>query len=156
MTDWSNEERRLLIDEGRRQLDRQRDDLERIRTRAQVLFAASLALGGVVASLYDAIRDASCTVVWVLWAVALLLAAWSAAGAAATAVVRADMEVIHVAVLSRREPPIESELAADYAAAVRAGENAVAVRLTNLRWAVSYLLAAALLTLASWVTASAV
>src|SRR5579859_3712330 len=35
---WTNDELQLMIDEGRRQSDRQQADLEQIRSRAQWLF----------------------------------------------------------------------------------------------------------------------
>jgi hypothetical protein len=36
---WPDRDLELLVEEGRRQLDRQHEDLERIRSRAQVLLA---------------------------------------------------------------------------------------------------------------------
>jgi hypothetical protein len=41
---------------------------------------------------------------------------WAALGAAASATVSADMETIDAALLSRRTPPLERQLAGDYAA----------------------------------------
>jgi hypothetical protein len=43
MSKWEDDDLNLLIDEGRRQLDRQGSDLEQIRGRAQFLFTTTLA-----------------------------------------------------------------------------------------------------------------
>jgi hypothetical protein len=153
---WTPDERRLLIEEGRRQLDRQDAELERVRSRSQVLLALGLALAATTASTRSTISDADCAVLWILWAAALACEGWSVLGAAATAVVRADMEIIHAAVLSRREDNIEESLADDYAAMVMAGENQVATRVTNTRIAVVFLLVGGALTLGSWLVASSI
>jgi hypothetical protein len=150
LRDWKSDDLDLLIEEGRRQLDRQHDDLERIRTRSQILLAFGLALVGTVAALESRVSGAGCWVVRGVWVLALAAAVWSILGAAATSVVRADMEIVHAAVLSHFSPPIKPELAADYAAMVGAGENQLATRLTNLRHAVTWLLVAAALALATW------
>ncbi len=52
---WDAEELRLLLEEGRRQLDRQRAELERIQTRAQFLFTTAAALLTVFVSQTDRI-----------------------------------------------------------------------------------------------------
>jgi hypothetical protein len=57
MDGWDEDELRILIDEGRRQLDRQHEDLERIRGRSQVLLAFGLALEGSIASLQSQLVD---------------------------------------------------------------------------------------------------
>ena len=151
---WPDRDLELLVEEGRRQLDRQHEDLERIRSRAQVLLALGLALEGAVASLQESIVKADDTAIWFFWTVAILTGAWSVLGAAATAVVRADMQMIHVAVLSRRTAPVLSDLAADYAAIAMDGENQLATRLTNVRHAVMWLLIAAFLGLLTWLCTS--
>jgi hypothetical protein len=150
LSGWREEDLRLLVEEGRRQLDRQHDDLERIRGRAQVLLAFGLALEGAVASLQASVVSADIFSVWFCWVVAILAGGWSVLGAAATSVVRADMQMIHAAVLSRRAAPILPELAADYGAIVMDGENQLATRLTILRHAVMWLLVAAFFGLVSW------
>jgi len=147
---WSDDDLRLLVDEGRRQLDRQHDDLERIRGRSQVLLALGLALEGSIASLQSQLTTHAPCWVWAIWALALLTGGWSILGAGATSAVRADMEIIHSAVMSRRDGPALPQLAKDYAGMTKQGENQLATRLTNLRYAVVWLLIAALLGLVSW------
>jgi hypothetical protein len=149
---WGREDLEILIEEGRRQIDRQHEDLERIRGRSQVLLAFGLALEGAIASLQQTVVQVDEFLVWTLWVLALLVGAWSILGAAATSVVRADMQMIHAAVLSRRQAPLLPELAGDYAAIVMDGENQLATRLTNLRHAVMWLLIGAFLGLLTWVS----
>lgn len=152
---WTSGDLRLLVEEGRRQLDRQNDDLERVRGRSQVLLILGLALGGTAGSLRGIVSTADHCALWILWGVALGVIALAILGAAATAVVRADMETIHAAVLSRRPPGILRGLAADYSAIVMTGEKQIATRLTNLRLAVTLLLIGAAMTLGTWLWADA-
>ena len=154
VSDWPDKDLELLVEEGRRQLDRQHDDLERIRGRAQVLLALGLALEGTIASLQGSIVEADNELIWLFWTIAILAGAWSVLGAAGTSVVRADMQMIHAAVLSRRTAPLLSDLAADYAAIVMDGEDQLATRLTNLRHAVMWLLLTALFGLLTWLCVS--
>lgn len=144
---WSPEDLELLVEEGRRQTDRQTADLERVRGRAQVLLALSLALTGAAASLIDDVDVAGHVAIWGFWILAIAFGGWALLGAAATATVAAEPEIIHASVLSRYDPPIQDQLAADYAAIVIKGENELAVRLTDLRWGVTHLLVAALMAL---------
>lgn len=153
---WSSDDRALLIEEGRRQLDRHGAEIERVRTRGQVLFAIAIALIGSTASLLEKVDSSSSAFGWLIWGSAIMVGVWATLGSAAVATVAARADMIHTTVLSRYAPPVEGSLAADYAAAVVAGENAVAVRLTNFRWSVSYLLVSAALALVTlgWVQVS--
>jgi hypothetical protein len=152
---WFEAHIKTLIDEGRRQLDRQNDDLERVRVRAQVTLIVGLALEGTAGSLHATVSSAGILVLSSMWILGLALIAWAILGAAATAVVRADMDIIHATVLSRYTGDIDRLLAADYAAIAPAGEKQVAGRLTNLRLAVAFLLAGAAITLVVWIWADA-
>ena len=151
LTPWKEDDLHLLIEEGRRQIDRQHDDLERIRTRAQIVLALGLALVGTIAALDNRITTSGSDLARVLWVAGLVSGAWSILGAAATSVVKADVEMIDATTLSTYETPIQSRLAADYAGIVVAGENQLATRLTNLRHAVMWLLIAAVFALLTWV-----
>jgi hypothetical protein len=155
LTDWSADDIKTLIDEGRRQLDRQNEDLERVRGRAQVTLALGIGLEGAAGSLRAAVSSVNEPVLWFLWILGLALVAWATLGAAATAVVRVDMEMIHAAVLSRRQANIGKDLAKDYAAMAATGENQIATRLTNLWLAVALLLAGATATFGAWLWADA-
>ena len=136
---WNNSELVLLIEEGRRQVDRQQADLAHIRGRAQWLFTVGAAvLAALGSALLSSISAASVTVLALM---AMLLLAYGVGGAAAVLTVKADFGVIHAAVLTNAERPVQRSLASSYARLVRAGENTVAARLTVFRQAVVYCLA---------------
>jgi hypothetical protein len=155
ITGWSDAQVKTLIDEGRRQIDRQNDDLERVRGRAQVTLTLGLALAGAAGSLYATVSSAHTVGLWVLWILGLASVAFAALGAAATAVVRADMKMIHAAVLSGYKDDIDRQLALDYAKIAATGEKQIATRLTNLWLAVALLLTGAALILGAWLWANA-
>lgn len=147
---WSEQDLDLLIEEGRRQLDQQYSDLERIRNRAQFVFLTSLALVGTLGGL---IRDTSSTGGWAsgLWLASALATTWALLGAAGIMTVTAVFSGIDSAVLSNYPPPIKPRLAADYAGMLADGENTVATRLTVHRSAVLWLLVGAYFALAAWI-----
>lgn len=135
---WSTEELALIIDEGRRQVDRQQGDLEQIRGRAQWLFAvaagALAVLGGGFVSADPPLGLA------LLWLAGMALLAYGVGGAAAILTVKADFSMIHTAVLSLQGKPIDHALASSYARMMPTGENTVATRLTVFRQAVVFCL----------------
>lgn len=138
ISEWTTAELGLLIEEGRRQSDRQHTDLQDIRGRSQWLFtvavAALAALGaGLVSSDVSTLETA-------LWLVGLAVLVYGVAGAAAVMVSRADFNTIHTAVLSREKRPIDRSLAEAYARMMADGENTVATRLTVFRQAVVFCL----------------
>src|SRR3954454_25313375 len=90
---WKPEELALMIDEGRRQSDRQMLDLERFRGRAQWLFTIGAAATAVAAGVYGD-HGSGVTLL------AIVLLAYGVGGAAA---VRADFNTIDTAVLSKVE-----------------------------------------------------
>jgi len=143
---WSPDEQRLLVDEGRRQLDRQVADLYQIQTRAQIVLTTGIALGVGWASMLSSIFDASGlwqVAVMVLWITAGVLIVLTTLGAAALVSVRADFGMIHATLLSLSTPPVLDALAAAYARTVRIGHNTIATRLGLLRISVLLILAAA-------------
>ncbi|HZV72662.1 MAG TPA: hypothetical protein VFF79_03010 [Conexibacter sp.] len=137
-----------MIDEGRRQSDRQFGDLERIRGRAQWLFTVASA---VLASLGAAFVHARPG--WpldVAWLVALLLLVYGIGGAAGILAGRAEFTMIDTAVLSSNEPPIQRALAQSYTRMLAVGENTVATRLTVFRQAVLFSLTGGYMGLLAW------
>jgi hypothetical protein len=144
---WSDEDLKLMIDEGRRQLDRQYSDLEHIRSRAQWLFTVGVA---VIAGLVGSLNAPRPSIVGrILWLLAVALVVCGIAGAAAIMVIRADFSTIDTATLSQRQPPIRKELATDYSMMLTTGENSVAARLTVFHEAVLYLIIGGILGLLS-------
>ena len=138
VSQWSEEELKLLIEEGRRQSDRQQADLRDIRSRAQWLFTvAAAALGALGAGLASGNPD---TTQAILWLAGLVLLVYGVGGAASVMVSRADFKTIHTAVLSAAQRPIDRSLAQSYARMMAEGENTVATRLTVFRQAVLFCL----------------
>jgi hypothetical protein len=133
---WSGEELDLMVEEGRRQLDRQLSDLERIRGRSQWLFsigaAVTVAVAGALAG------DEPNAPRLLLWLAALALVVYGTAGAAAVMTVRADFKTIDTAALSAETPPIKEALAGSYSRMLGTGENTVATRLSVFRQAVVF------------------
>jgi hypothetical protein len=137
LDNWTEEDLTLMIEEGRRQLDRQYSDFEHLLSRAQWLFTVGAA---VIASLVAAFAKSQAGgPPVVLRALAFAFVVYGVAGAGAIMVVRADFSTIDTATLSQRTPPIRKELAGDYSAMLGKGENTVAARLTVFHEAVLYL-----------------
>lgn len=150
---WSSDEKKLLVDEGRRQLDRQVADLYQIQTRAQIVVTTGIALGAAWASMFSSVFDASGVwqvAVMALWITAAMLIVLTTLGAAALMSVRADFGMIHATLLSLSTPPVLDALAAAYARTVRVGHNTVATRLGLLRISVLLILAAATILGLAW------
>jgi hypothetical protein len=147
---WSGAELQLMIDEGRRQADRQLAHLEQIRGRAQWLFTVGVPLVTAVVAVFGAF-GAGDSGWWVaLWLVSVIAAGYGVVGAAAIMTVRADFDGIDSAVLSSYQPPVLNKLATDYAAMLGAGENTVATRLTVYRQAVVWLIIGGSCALITW------
>jgi hypothetical protein len=133
---WEEQDLKLMIEEGRRQLDRQFSDLEHTRSRAQWVFTVGAA---VTASLAGALVKARPSgLILALWIVAVVILVYGVAGAAAVMVARADFVRLDTALMSRWTPPILKELATSYSRMLGTGENTVAGRLTVLHEAVLY------------------
>ncbi|MEU8205858.1 hypothetical protein [Streptosporangium sp. NPDC049046] len=136
MRDWDSVELTLLVEEGRRQLDRQLSDLEQIRGRAQFLFPTALALLLVVLASVQTITAAPTPWSFVVWCVSITSTMLGLLGSAAVTVVRKEIGTIDSTRLSRQSPPILPILALSYARTVRIGENTVATHITVFRDAV--------------------
>jgi len=136
---WSSQDRALMIEEGRRQADRQLDDLKEVRGRAQWLFtvgvAVTVAIGGVLRA------DRSTDGRLVLFVASLLMLVYGLAGAAGIMAARADFNTIDTAVLSHKPLPTERYLAGAYSRILGEGENTVATRITIFRQAVVWIIA---------------
>jgi hypothetical protein len=140
----------MMIDEGRRQSDRQLADLEQIRSRAQWLFTVGAPIVTAVAAVFAAFDEGDSGWWVVLWLASLLAAGYGVVGAAAIMTIRADFNVIDSAVLSGYQRPVLNQLADDYAAMLGAGENTVATRLTVYRQAAVWLIIGGYGALIAW------
>lgn len=136
---WSEDDLQHMVEEGRRQLDRQLSDLTQIRTRAQWLFTVGAAITVAVAGAFTRANPSGG--ILALWLLALALLVYGVAGAAAILTVRADFKTIDTAVLSASELPILRALAVSYSRILGTGENTIATRLTVLWQAVLFVIA---------------
>ena len=135
---WESDDLQIMVDEGRRQLDRQTSDLELIRGRAQWLFTVGAAVVAALGGSFAAVRPG-----WalsILWLFGTAMVAYGVAGAAAIMAVRADFNTIDTAVLSSVERPVLRSLAGSYSRMLALGENTVATRLTVFRQAVVFVI----------------
>ena len=135
---WSDDDLQHMVEEGRRQLDRQLSDLTQIRNRAQWLFTVGAAITVAVAGACTRTNPAGG--ILALWLLALALLVYGVAGSAAILTVRADFKTIDTAVLSASDSPILRALAVSYSRMLGTGENTVATRLTVLWQAVLFVI----------------
>jgi hypothetical protein len=152
LTGWCDSELNLMIDEGRRQGDRQIAALEEIRGRAQWVFLFGAPLVVAAASVYGEIEKSDSDWWKLVWLLGVLGVGYGVVGAASILTVRADLNMIDTAVLSTYERPILKALAADYAEMMRVGENTVATRLTLFRQAVVWLVLGGTAALITWLS----
>jgi hypothetical protein len=141
ITEFDDESLRILIEEGRRQADRQAESFRHTIDRAQALLTASLVAAGFIGEVLRQVTQVKGTREFVglgFWAIAALLVVVGIAAAAATAIVRADFVVIDTTEISTWKPPVLGELAKDYASAVRLGETTLDARVTIFRMATRF------------------
>lgn len=138
LEDWSRLDRKLMIEEGRRQADRQLSDLKEVRGRAQWLFTVGIAATIAIAGAFGA--DHSTGGRAALFIASLTLLGYGLAGAVSVMAGRADFNSIDTAVLSQKPIPTERYLAGAYSRILRLGENTVATRITIFRQAVVWVI----------------
>ncbi|MFD4034778.1 hypothetical protein ACFWVP_30820 [Streptomyces sp. NPDC058637] len=139
----SDDELTLLIEEGRRQLDRQMADMDRIRTRAGALATVALALTAAVVSKLPDVLQRHWTLIS-LWGVSCALAFLAVAGAASILSARAVLGRIDTRLAAQGLRPLRSDLAEAYVELVSTGEETVRTFLTVFRDAVTLVVVAAL------------
>jgi hypothetical protein len=147
LENWERDDLRLMIEEGRRQYDEQIAHLERIRGRAQWLFTTGLALGAAIATVGTGVFKNPDWYTVSIWIVGIAIATWALLGAAAILTVRKDFDGIVTSVLSTYSPPIETQLARDYAEMLETGDLTVNTALTLFRQAVLWMTIAGYATL---------
>jgi hypothetical protein len=138
---FDDESLRVVIEEGRRQADRQADTFRHTIDRAQALLTASLVAAGFIGEVLRQITKVKGDrqlVALGFWSASALLVIIGIAAAAATAVVSAEFTTIDTTQISTWEPPVLRELAADYATAVKLGETTLDARVTMFRMATRF------------------
>lgn len=138
----------LIMSEARRQLDRQRADLESLRTRSNALVALCLVeLGLLSAGASKVFKHGLLIVPWALSVVAVLLAL---GGAIALVSARADFSGVNIFGLAAAKPPLHRVATKAYVGATSTGDVTIAARVTVFRDAVLLAIVGALLYAALW------
>lgn len=145
---WSDDEVALLIDQANRQLDRQRDELEKVRQRAQFLFTTAL---GAIVLVFVPVVDLFASF-WsaMLWIASVVFLAAGLLGAASVVVTRKSYGTVDATLMTRMTSPVQHKLASALAGQVPVGENSVATEITVFRSCVALVLLALIAFGASW------
>lgn len=131
---WPERDLEVVIENGRSQLDRQRSDLEAIRSRAQFLLTLTLTFVGLsVASTGLVGRSPFAMLLWGLGTLAVMT---SALGAGGVIVAKKDLKIVDTRLLSQQRPPIRAVTARALTDSVGVGERTVATEITVFRDAV--------------------
>lgn len=140
---------KVLVEEGRRALDQQETDLERIRSRSVNLLTIGLAEVAALSALAPRAftHGPLAVVLWCLGAVLIVLAI---GGAAAILTARAEMGSVDPRTVASQSPPLLRAIAMEYLQALGESEGTVRARLTVLRDAVLLETVAALVLAAVW------
>lgn len=125
----------LVVEEGRRQIDRQRSDLQNIRTRAQwmltIMIAASVALTKAIVS-----TNSDCLWLLILWIAGMLLTTLAILGTTALIVVAAPIGGMNTAQMGGIQGQGIEALADSYTNTTDVGETTLATMLSVLHKAV--------------------
>lgn len=145
----SVEDLKVVIDEGRRQLDRQVADLESNRSRAGTLLTIGVAEMAVLSASAHRVF-AHPAPLWVVWAFSVILAVLAVAGAASLVTSRAEFGRTDTRTVASFPLPVLRQLALGYAQSVGAGEETVRTRITVLRDGVLLAVVSAVLYAVIW------
>jgi len=148
LAEFDDESLHFVIDEGRRQLAEQSDRFRHTTDRGQLVVTVSLAALPFFVAASSLVRRTHGATRWIATAlevcggVGILLGLLTSAS---VVVVKATFGAIDTTQITNWTPPILRELAADYASAVRVGEETVADRITVFRQATRFLVWGAIL-----------
>lgn len=149
MTEWLDSDKLLLIEQGRIQLARQRQDLENIRQRAQFLFTTALGTIGFATLGFEKLFTQLVPIL--IWFLGMLILTIALLGAAAVVVAKKELVEIHTSLLSMQGSPLHDSLAIAYATSMSQGENTVATQITVFRDAVFFLIFGIFVIVTSWI-----
>ncbi len=151
LSSWAPEDLDLIIEQGRIQLARQRQDLENVRGRAQFLFTTTLAiLTFAIAGLVPFIVSIGTFMLWALGIGAVLCAL---VGAAGVIVANKNLGEINTAFLPLQTESLRPVLAGAYANSVSLGETTLSTEITVFRDAVFMLILGTMVLGAGWAIA---
>ena len=155
LASWDNDELELLIEQGRYQLERQRNQIRDLQTRSQFLLTTALgALLFAVNRLSDTLRsESNHSITWtnILLIFAVLLLFIGALGVASNIATKNLLGTINITLLSNVEPPRKLAVARAYLRCVIPGEETLATRFAIFWIAIMFLLIGTLLLAIAWV-----
>lgn len=146
---WPQTDVELLIEEGRRHLDRLFVELDRTRDRARAGLTATLALLVITSAQLPKATHSSVRLG--LFSLSFFLLSLGFLGLLSIAVVQVRVGTIHAGVLSTYTPPVSARLAKDYSAACIETQNAVGTMLSVLREGALYVTLGAVSLGAFWI-----
>jgi hypothetical protein len=146
--DLTQDDLTLIVDEGRRQLDRQLADLEHIRNRAGALLTVCLAELAALSA--GASRIFAHALPTIAWAFSVVLVVLSVAGAVALLSSQATFGRVDTMGLAVSTSSVRRVAARAYARSVGQGEETIATRVTVFRDAVFLAVLGAILYAVAW------
>lgn len=153
---WSKAGFAALVETAQRELDEHRQALDRVLSRAQVLFTTHLALFTLYIGLFTLVwnNHATCPLVaGVFYGLSGLTLLWAMLGAAAVIAVRKKFETMSAPVLARWPKFDRERYAREYAECVQAGRETVNAHVSVFGTAVRVTLLGVALLGVAWVLA---
>ncbi len=146
---FTDDDLKVIVEEGRRQIDRQLADLEKNRARAATMLTVSLAELAVLAASAQRVflKGFLASTIWAISAVLVVLAIGGAASLLTSAAAFGRLETRD---LATGPTPVLRQAALGYAHAVGHGEETIRTRITVLRDGVLLIVVAALLYAVLW------
>lgn len=145
----TEDDHKILIEEGRRQLDRQLADLEKNKSRAATMLTVGLAeIGLLAAGANRALTHAPWT--GAVWVVSALLALFALGGAVSLLTSQAIFGRVDMPAIATGSTPVQQQFAIGYAQSVGLGEETIRTRITVLRDGVLLAVASAMLYALIW------
>lgn len=141
---WTDEDRALAIEEGRRQIDAQHVQLAYLTRRATALLPVGVAVSAFFLSQFDVLDDtARCARILLL--AAMGMTTWGALIMGALIGGRSGFKTVDTVQLTNEPGNLLEYLARDYAENVPKGESTNAARLTHLGTGIAWIAAGTIL-----------
>ena len=148
-SDWPEDSLNMLLEEGKRQIESQRNDLENLKSRCQFLLTIGIATLALAAATFADAKDSRITLG--LWSAAILLLLVGMLGAAANLGTKDTFRIADIVVLSETRPLFPSSLVTEYCQMVKDSFDLLATRYIIYRKAVLLQILASLILLAIWI-----
>ncbi|MDG4790230.1 hypothetical protein O7626_30640 [Micromonospora sp. WMMD1102] len=145
----TDDDYKIVLEEGRRQLDRQLADLEKNKSRAATMLTVGLAEIGVLAA---GANRAFTHGPWtsVVWVVSAFLALFALGGAVSLLTSQAVFGRVDTPTIATGPTPVQQQVAIGYARSIGWGEETIRTQITVLRDGVLLAVASAMLYALIW------